>query len=475
MCSSDLIKIHMIGIKGTGMSALAELLCARGARVSGSDVADVFYTDRILARLGVPVRTPFSCQNLADAPDVVIHSAAYVPEENDELAEAYRRGIPTLTYPEALGDISCARFSCGIAGVHGKTTTTAMIAQMVKELRLDASVLVGSAVSGNNDSCVVLNGDTFFIAETCEYRRHFLHFHPQKIVLTSVEHDHQDYYSSYEDILAAYFHYIDRLPQFGELFYCVDDQGVREVVQLAFFSRPDLVYVPYGERAWGDYGVSIHGVQDRKISFSLRGFAGEFYVALPGEHSVLNATGALALALSLVKKQYGEVTVEHLTALRKVLALFQGCRRRSEVLGEVRGILFMDDYGHHPTAIKKTLRGLKTFFPERRIVVDFMSHTYSRTAALLTEFAESFQDADVVILHEIYASAREVYQGEVNGEHLFELTKRKHRRVYYYEAVMQAVPFLQAELKEGDLFVTLGAGDNCKLGEVLFNYFKEEV
>ncbi|EFW38776.1 UDP-N-acetylmuramate--L-alanine ligase [Treponema phagedenis] len=466
-------KIHMIGIKGTGMSALAELLVSRGAVITGSDVADEFYTDEVLKHLQIAVTAPFSAKNIPPDTQLVIYSAAYTPEENEELHEAFMRSLPTLSYPKALGDFSRHSYSCGIAGVHGKTTTTGIVGTLVKALDLDASVLAGSMIANFGNSCTMIHGDSFFIAETCEYKKHFLNFYPKKIVLTSVESDHQDFYPQYEDILAAFLQYIDRLPQFSEIFYCADDPGAKEAINLAFSSRPDLIYIPYGESVSSEFGVKIHGVRDEKLYFSLKGFAGEFYLTVPGHHNVLNAAAAIALVLSLVKLERKETTINDITIIRKALASFKGAKRRSEIVGEAKGILFMDDYAHHPTAIKTTLKGLKEFYPNRRIIVDFMSHTYSRTAALLNEFSQAFSSADEIILHKIYASAREVYHGEVTGRQLFELTKKSCRKTYYYEEVMDAESFLEKELQSGDLFITMGAGDNWKLGRTLYEKFSK--
>ena len=466
--------IHMIGIKGTGMAALAELLVSRGAILTGSDVSDEFYTDALLRKLNIPVSSPFAPSNIPASTQLIIYSTAYTPDKNPELHAAAEQNLPRMSYPEALGAFSEHSYSAGIAGVHGKTTTTGIAGTLLKDLHLSASVLAGSAVSNFGGGCTVINGSKYFVAETCEYKRNFLFFHPQKIVLTSIESDHQDYYPKYEDILTAFLQYIDRLPQFNELIYCSDDAGAREAAKLTFSSRPDLVLTPYGKTAHGDYGIKTLGIQNGQSVFSLRGFGGEFRIGIPGEHSVLNAAAAIALAIGLIKQERKEVTAADLTTIRNSLASFKGAKRRSEILGEVNGILFMDDYGHHPTAIYKTLKGIHDFYPKRRIIADFMSHTYSRTAALLPEFADAFSYADTVILHKIYASAREKYNGSINGKTLFDQMKKRRKRVYYFEEIMDAKDFVEHELRSGDLFITVGAGDNWKLGRAVYNDLLEK-
>ena len=204
----------MVGIKGTGMAALAELLTARGALLSGSDVPEVFYTDEILAKLGIKTLTPFSASNLDPSVKFVIHSSAFKVDQNPELIEATKRKIPILIYTEALGELSALSYSCGIAGVHGKTTTTGITGTILKGIDLNASALAGSIISGFGNRCTMINGSKYFVAETCEYQRHFMDFHPQKILLTSIESDHQDCYPTYENILSAFMQYIDLLPQF---------------------------------------------------------------------------------------------------------------------------------------------------------------------------------------------------------------------------------------------------------------------
>lgn len=459
--------IHMVGIKGTGMAALAELLVARGAILSGSDVSEVFYTDEILSSLGIKAMSPFSPDNISRDVKLIIYSSAYRTETNPELAAAAERGIPSILYSEALGEFSAHSFSCGIAGVHGKTTTTGLAGTIIRSLGLDASALAGSVISGFGNRCTMINGSKYFIAETCEYQRHFMSFHPKKIILTSIESDHQDCFPTYESILSAFMQYIDLLPHFGELIYCADDPGACEAAKMIFSSRPDIIFTAYGEKAVGDYRLLIKGIEKERLVFTLGGFSGDFRLRVPGRHNARNAAGAIALALSLVREEHGEVTFADLGKIRAGLESFTGSRRRSEIVGEAGGVLVIDDYGHHPTAIATTLAGLREFYPGRRIVVDFMSHTYSRTHALLKEFSACFTAADEVILHKIYASAREKYTGTVDGRALFEATRAKHRNVHYFEEVMDAREYLAQSLHPGDIFVTMGAGDNWQIGKAV--------
>jgi UDP-N-acetylmuramate--alanine ligase len=470
------LRIHLVGAKGTGMAAIAEILAAKGARLSGSDVADRFYTDAILESLGVAMGVGFEASQLPGDAALVIHSAAYSRDSNPELLEAARRGLPVLSYPEALGELSRRADSSGIAGVHGKTTTTALAGSLASALGLPATVLAGSAVASFGGGSTIIKGDRYFIAETCEYRRHFLSFRPARIVLTSIEGDHQDFYPTFKDIYAAFLDYLRILPAGGELIYCADDSGAAEAAREIADERPDIRITPYGETAEGAYRLQGYRAGSGEARFRLAGFPGEFALRVPGRHLALDAAAALALVLSILRSYRGGgsgPSPADLLAARESLRLFSGSKRRSEVLGEARGVLFMDDYGHHPTAVRETIRGIKEFWPDRRLVVDFMSHTYSRTKALFDEFAACLDEADALVMHGIYASAREKADPSVSGASLFaEVGRRdesagRSRPLYYYEGVLEGAEELAAKLLPGDLFLTMGAGDNWKLGEAL--------
>lgn len=466
-------ELYFVGIKGTGMAALAELLCASGFKVSGSDRDEVFYTDAILRELNIPYHEHFDRSHVPENPDLVVYSAAYSPETNAELAEARRRGLLMATYPEALGAYSALFDSSGIAGVHGKTTTTAMSGVLLRAAGIPAKALAGSAAFGGRSTLSL--GNKYFVAETCEYRKHFLAFHPRRIVLTGVESDHQDYFPEYGDIRDAFVEYTEKLPGGGVLVYCADDRGACEVAEIAG-RRKDIRIIPYGFTAKGPWRIESYAVGSERTVFQLAGIPRKFALRLPGRHCVLDAAAALALTGLLAEEEFHESAESFWRGgagekAAAELENFPGSKRRSEILGEAGGILFIDDYGHHPTAIKTTLEGLKEFYPARRLIVSFMSHTYSRTAALLDDFAASLAPADIVFLHKIYASARENNAGGVSGGTLFEKTKQLRDNVFYAEEPEDAAGELEKILKPGDLFITMGAGDNWKLGKILFSAF----
>ncbi|MDR2659546.1 MAG: UDP-N-acetylmuramate--L-alanine ligase [Spirochaetaceae bacterium] len=465
--------VYFIGIKGTGMCALAELLHRAGARVSGSDTGDVFYTNAILDDLRIPYFECFEPSHITDKLSLIIYSAAYSADKNPEIAEALRRGIPLAKYTDALGAYSAMFDSSGVAGVHGKTSTTAITGTLLAAADLPAQILAGSAVTSFGGRSTITIGNKYFVAETCEYRKHFLSFHPRRVILTGVESDHQDFFPTYESIRGAFVEYGEKIESGGELIYCADDAGACETVNLIQKKRNDIKYTPYGFNADGYYKIKNYRTENGKSVFELSGIPSLWTVRVPGRHTVLNSAAAIALVKSIADSEGAVFDETLVNKLKVALSGFSGSKRRSEIIGEAGGILFMDDYAHHPTAIKTTLAGLKEFYHERRLVVSFMPHTYSRTAALLSGFAAAFENAGIVFLHKIYPSAREEYNGAVTGLSLFEKTKTFHDNVYYVDEPLDAVNQIKSILRPGDIFISLGAGDNWRLCETLFNEYKE--
>ena len=480
------LAVHLVGAKGTGMSALAEILSAMGARLSGSDVADVFYTDAILSSLGVKMSVGFDACHLPVETRLVIHSPAYSRDANPELLEAARRGIAVMNYPEALGALSRRSISSGIAGVHGKTTTTALTGSLLSALAVPATVLAGSAVSSFGGRSTIIRGDRYFVAETCEYRRHFLNFRPSRIVLTSIESDHQDFYPTLEDIYAAFLDYLRLLPEGGELIYCADDPGASRAASELGKERPDVSCAyPYGESAEGAFrlqGLSAHcPARLASVSRASTGSSSSTFPAGTSPSTPPRPWPSPFLILRDFRKCSGGLDAApsararaELASAASALASFAGSKRRSEILGEAGGVLFMDDYGHHPTAVRETIRGIKEFWPNRRLVVDFMSHTYSRTKALFDDFVACLDGADALVLHGIYASAREKPDPSVSGRSLSAMRcsaatrpPGRTRPVHYHESVLGGEEELASALRPGDLYLTMGAGDNWKLGAAL--------
>lgn len=476
------------------MAALVEIFFAAGAAITGSDVSERFYTDEILESLKIKA-LPFSESNITKDIDLVVYSSAYKLDQNPDLIAAQRLGVPCALYSEALGAYSERAFSAGVCGVHGKTSTTGLAGTILSELDLNAQVLAGSVINSFGKKCVYTSpanakqdqeaaasqsynhSKKFFVAETCEYQRHFMSFCPRVILLTSVESDHQDYYPTFADIQAAFVDYICKLPQGGTLVYCADDEGAVETVKIALQKRPDIKTVPYGTKAQGPWRLEWREVKEQKNNFWTQAL-GEAFLRVPGKHEVLDACGAAALCACLLREA-GKNPIDYAEEIKRGLEKFSGGKRRSEVTGRAKNsfgddIVFVDDYGHHPTAVKTTLAGFRDFYSGKKIIVDFMSHTYSRTQALLKEFAQSFDSADTVILNKIYSSAREnPADFSITGKTLADEAAKFHKDVHYKEDFDSAASFgaeilskkAGAEFPNGYLFVTMGAGDNWKVAQ----------
>ena len=459
-------RIHLVGAKGTGMAALAEILAARGAVLSGSDVADTFQTQEILDRLGLRPSAGFAAADLPPETDWVIHSAAYDRATNPQLVAAAARGIALSSYPEALGELSRAATSVAISGVHGKTTTTALCGLLVAALELPATVLTATGVPNFGGGSTLLRGATYLVAETCEYRNHFANFQARHLVITTVELEHVDAFPTPAAVVAAFRGFAGSLPAGGSLIYCADDPGAVEVAVAVARRRPDLRLRPYGERAAGALRISDVTLAAGATHFRLACLRQRITLRVAGRHNVSNAAAAVAAAIVLLEEEGRQPDEAAQAAVVRALAAYRGGKRRTEIIGEWRGIMVMDDYGHHPTELTTTLAGLRAFYPRRRIVVDFMSHTLSRTVALLADFGTSFAAADEVLLHPVYGSVREqsADAGERAGRALFREVARHHPRARYCATLAAAATYLATSLGRGDLLVTMGAGDNWRVG-----------
>jgi len=545
------VHIHFVGIKGTGMAALVEILYHNGAIITGSDVEERFYTDEILESLGIKAKT-FSKENITDKIEYVIYSSAYKLDKNPDLIAAVEKNLPCLLYTQALGSYSSLYYSCGVCGVHGKTSTTGLVGTILKELDLPTQTLVGSKIKSFGDTCT-FTSDAFkqldsnaenrknsvFVAETCEYQRHFMEFFPKNIILTSVESDHQDYYPTYESIRDAFVDYICKLPIGGNLIFCSDDKGAVETVKIAHSKRSDINFIPYGINDFScdlgfntnpkngrvkalskacldrtylgfntnpkngrvkglnevsldrtyfcdsfNFKILLGKIDDGKQYFKIKCFGDkDFKLSVPGIHEVLDAVAAIALVCKIIE-HFGKNPIDFVDTIALGVEKFSGGKRRSEIVSRLKinnnDVIVIDDYGHHPTAVKTTLEGFRNFYKNRKIIVDFMSHTYSRTQSLLKEFSQSFDSADVVILHKIYSSARENPSDfEITGKTLFNEVQKNFKNkenVFYFEEVLDAKDFVLSELQkelpagcQGYLFVTIGAGDNWKLGKEIGN------
>ncbi|MDW8067585.1 MAG: UDP-N-acetylmuramate--L-alanine ligase [Anaerolineae bacterium] len=453
-------RVHFIGIGGAGLSAIARVLMERGARVSGSDLT-LSPAAEALAREGAQVYLGHRAENVVGADAVIVSSA--VREDNVEVQAARAAGIPVLRRAQVLGQLMEGHIGIAVAGTHGKTTTTAMIATVLWEAGLDPTFIVGGTLVGPGINARA-GGGPHFVIEADEYDRTFLGISPHIAVVTNVEHDHPDCYPTFEDFRAAFAEFVARIPPDGLLVACGDHPVARELGQerqarggrVVFYGREKgAEWTAHQVHANPSGGTDFYAVRSGRT-------LGEVRLRVPGEHNVLNALAALAVA--------EEVGVPFPTA-RAALSGFRGVARRFEVKGEAEGVVVVDDYAHHPTEIRATLAAARQRFPGRPLWAVWQPHTYSRTKALLEEFAEAFDQADHVVVLPIYAARESDTLGVSSAD---VVARMRHPDARVVGSREEAVALLGTEVRPGDVVLTLGAGDGDKVGEWLLEALKRE-
>jgi len=441
--------VHFVGIGGIGMSGIAELLANLGYVVSGSDAKRSEVTARLESTCGVTVFEGHAAGNVGDA-DVVVFSSA-VKRTNPEIAEALRRGIPVIPRAEMLAELMRLRFSIAVAGSHGKTTTTSMIALVLERGGLDPTAVIGGRLSAFGSNARLGQG-TYMVAEADESDRSFLMLLPSIAVMTNIDHEHMDTYGSFEELQRAFVDFANKVPFYGSVVACVDDPHVRAVC-------PSITrrVVTYGlEEAdapmIGGRGLELGSFGGRCTVYRRDGggetVLGTLQLSVPGRHNLQNALAAVAVA--------GELGLDF-AGVADTLREFHGAERRFERVGEADGVLVVDDYGHHPTEIAAVLAAARVTLG-RRLLVAFQPHRYTRTERLMDEFGPAFADADEVVLTDIYAASEEPIAG-VTVEALAEsVTRGSGRPVRVVKAIDRLAGELAAAARPGDAVLTLGAG-----------------
>ena len=424
---SKVKKAHFTGIGGIGVSAIARMMLAEGKIVSGSDVSDSAIIDE-LRKLGAKIFLGHNADNVAEDVDLLVYTPA-LTADNPELKKAVELGISTLSYPEMLGLISKNKYTIAVSGAHGKTTTTAMIAKILIDAGLDPTVIVGSLLKDQGSNFVAGKSE-YFVVEACEYKKSFLNLSPKIIVITNIDNDHLDYYGNLENIKKAFGEFAAKLPEDGYLICNSSDENLKEII--------------------GKVKCEIIDYTKVNNNFNLK---------IPGEHNIKNAQVAMAATEILgVDSKKAENSLES----------FEGTWRRFEFKGETKnGVLVYDDYGHHPTEIKATIKGAREFFRDKKIWCVFQPHLYSRTKLLLNDFGKSFGDADEIILADIYA-AREPKDEGINSKMLAEEITKNGGKARYMKSFDKITGFLAENARKGDVvIITIGAGDVFKIGENL--------
>ena len=437
-------RIHMVGIGGIGMSGIAEVLLTLGYSVSGSDTRPSTITER-LQDLGATVHEGHRAENVEGAHVVVISSA--VKADNPEVAEAHRRKIPVIPRAEMLAELMRLKYGIAVAGAHGKTTTTSIVASILAAAHLDPTFVVGGRVNQAGTTARVGRGE-FFVVEADESDRSFLMFAPVVAVVTTIDREHLDQYASLEDIQDAFLQFVNRVPFYGAAILCLDEPNVQALMPNV--KRP---IITYGTSSQADLVISDIELLGLGSRFRLT-YKGEDLGLFelphpPGIHNVRNAAAAAAVAL------YLNVATD---LIREGLAKFAGVGRRFDIKGVVNDIVVVDDYGHHPTEIRATLeaaRGCKY----NRLLVLFQPHRYTRTQQLWDEFSRAFNQADVLVLTDIYAASESPIAGVSSEALVTSIREAGHKNVHYIGSMQAAVEFLLREARPGDAVMTIGAGN----------------
>lgn len=456
---SSIKKIHFVGIGGIGMSGIAEILLDQGFHVSGSDRGLSEVTER-LQKLGADIFEGHRAENIVEDVDALVYSSA-VSLDNPEVLEAQRRKIPVIRRAEMLAEVMRLKYGIGIAGTHGKTTTTSMISLVLMEGNLDPTVIVGGKLSGLGGTNARLGRGDFIVVEADEFDRSFLSITPTIAVLTTLETDHLDCYRDLEDIKGAFIQFASKVPFYGFVVLCLDEPALLDIMPQ--LSKKKII--TYGLNPQADVQAVDIRHKDNTSTFTVVRDGidlGQVTIQVPGNHNVQNSLAAIAVGLHL------GVSFDN---VRAGIEKFAGVYRRWEKKGEVNGITVYDDYAHHPTECRATLAGTKAGW-RRRVVCVFQPHLYTRTRDFYEEFGKSFLLSDVLVVTDVYPAREEAIQG-ISGELIVNAAKRfGHKDAQYVPDKKQIPDHLTSIVKSGDIVITMGAGDIWKYGEEFLKKMK---
>ena len=451
-------RIHFVGIGGIGMSGIAEVLHNLGYAISGSDLVDSEITRR-LARLGVRYFTGHRAENVAQADVVVVSSA--VTATNVEVVTAKAGKIPVIPRAEMLAELMRMKYGVAVAGSHGKTTTTSLIATVLAKGGLDPTLVIGGRLNSLGGNAKLGQGE-FMVAEADESDGSFLKLNPMVAVVTTIDREHLDFYQNLDEIQRAFGQFLNKVPFYGFCVVCADEPNIRAIL-------PDLTKKVFTYGLQGDVDYSAREVRTQGLSsvFVARRHGNELgsvTLNIPGLHNIRNALAAIATGVEL------DIPF---AAIREALHDFSGIHRRFEVKGEARGIIVVDDYGHHPTEIDATLRTARLVWPDRRLVTIFQPHRYTRTQALWQEFCPPLLGADVLLLTEVYGAGEPPIAG-VSGALIWEGVRAlEHPQALYLPQREDLAAEMLRHARAGDVVLTLGAGDVWKVGEQLLKALQE--
>ncbi len=454
-------QIHMVGIGGIGMSGIAEILLLRGYNVTGSD-SNLSDTTERLEELGAKIFKGHNASNIEGA-DVVVYTSAVKAEENEETKAALTAQIPVIKRSEMLAELMRMKYGIGIAGTHGKTTTTTLAGHVVQDGNFDPTIIVGGRVHSFDKTNAVVGKGDIVIVEADEFDRTFLRLSPSLAVITNIEAEHLDIYKDLEDVKEAFIEFANKVPFYGAVIVCLDDQNVRSIL-------PDI------ERRTITYGFTPQA-EVRAVNVGQKGFKstfkvlykeepiGEIELMAPGDHNIKNALAAVAIGLELGME---------FEDIKKGLERFKGVFRRFQPKMDEKNILVIDDYAHHPTEVQATIKAARRGWEDRRIVAVFQPHLYSRTQEMHQEFGLSFFDAEVLVVTDIYPSREKPIEG-VTGKLIADTAKTYgHRDVHYVRDKRDLPSRLTSIVEDGDIVITMGAGDIYKFGEQFTEMIKQK-
>ncbi|OEU51898.1 MAG: UDP-N-acetylmuramate--L-alanine ligase [Desulfuromonadales bacterium C00003096] len=450
-------KIHFIGIGGIGMSGIAEVLLNLGYRVSGSDLRETEITCRLI-ELGGEISYGHAAENLQEV-DVVVTSTA-VKADNPEVLEAHRLLVPVIPRAEMLAELMRMKYGIAVAGTHGKTTTTSMVATVLSHGGIDPTVVIGGRLDSIGSNAKLGQGK-FLVAEADESDGSFMKLSPTIAVVTNVDADHLDFYRDLEQIKETFSEFINKVPFFGVAVLCLDDPNIQSMIP-----QVQKRFVTYGLSTQADFNAIDIEHREERTSFTVC-YQGErlgrLSMRMPGQHNVLNALAAVAVA--------HELEIPFAT-IAEAFQDFCGVQRRFQCKYQQRDIMVVDDYGHHPAEVRVTLAAARAGW-DRRVVAVFQPHRHSRTAALFDDFVTAFYQADHLVVMDIYAAGEQAIDGVDAQRLVAEIHGHGHKDVHYLATAEEVVAHLQTTVQAGDLVITLGAGNVWQVGESLIEYLRQ--
>ena len=454
--------IHMVGIGGIGMSGIAEILIRKGYKVTGSDGAVSENTER-LKKMGAEIHIGHAPENI-DGADVVVFTSAVKAEENIETREALARKIPVIKRAEMLAELMRMKFGIGIAGTHGKTTTTTMTGLVAQSGGFDPTIIVGGRVHSFDKTNAVVGSGDIIVVEADEFDRTFLKLSPSLAVITTIDTDHMDIYADIDDIKRSFIEFANKVPFYGCVVVCLDEPEVRSIIPA--ISRRTLTYGFNPQATIRAVDIEISEIHSTFTVLFDQKPLGRITLAAPGEHNIKNALASVGIGFELNMS---------FSKIKEGLEKFSGVYRRFQVKAEKDNVIVVDDYAHHPTEVKATIHAARKGWPERRLVVVFQPHLYSRTQQLYEDFGLSFFDAEVLVVTDIYPAREKPIEG-VTGKLIADTARDFGHKGVNYVADKNELPAKLIDIVQpGDLVITMGAGDIYKYGEQFVESLKQGI